>query len=192
MRGLLRSFVVMCIVLTSFSVALPAGASVAHTSGRLAAAPSGTCPGPAEPITPAATIMSSTTTPTSGETIEASGAHYCFNEDVNITLGGHHVTTTHTNGSGSFDPPVKVNYPAGTKVELCGIGATGLSNDQDCLLLTVSGGLGSSPETTHHKPSITGVEIAGLIVLALALLAGGVAFTVAGKRRSRHVAEANI
>jgi len=181
----------MCIMLTAFLVAVPAGASAAHAGGRLAAAPTGNCPGPGYPPRPDATIMSSTTTPSTGETIEASGTHYCADEDVDVTLGGKHVATTHTNSNGAFDPPVTVNYPAGTKVELCGIGASGLANDQDCLLLTVAGGLGTSPGSNGGQP-MTGVEIAGLIVLALALLGGGVAFVAAGKRRSRHAAESNV
>jgi len=191
MRGLLRPFVIMGIMLTAFLVAVPAGASAAHAGGRLTAAPAGNCPGPGYPPRPNATIMSSTTTPSTGQTIEASGTHYCANEDVNITLGGNHVTTTHTDSVGSFDPAVTVNYPAGTKVELCGIGASGLSNDQDCLTLTIAGGLGTSPGNNGGQP-MTGVEIAGLTVLAVALLGGGVAFMAAGKRRSRHAAESDV
>jgi hypothetical protein len=145
----------------------------------------GACNGNAYPPSPHAMIMSSTTTPALNETIEASGSAYCPNEDVRLTLAGTFVGTTHTDGTGAFDPPVKVTKTG--KLLLCGIGASGLANDRDCLTLTVKS-LGTGG-THQHKPSggggtsFTGVDILLLALLAAALLAGGSALAVAGRRK---------
>lgn len=161
------------------SVAVLAAPAIASAAPH-AAVPE-VCPGftVAYPFSPDATIMSSTTTPFIGEKIEASGIKYCPNENVRLTIGGQFVGNAHTNGGGSFDPQVTVPGPAGDKL-LCGVGASGLSHDQDCLTLHVRGaGTNSGPPL-----SFTGVEIGAIIAVALALLVGGVLFATAGRRRS--------
>ena len=123
--------------------------------------------------------MASTTTPFVGEKIEASGIRYCPDENVRLTIGGQFVGDAHTNGAGKFDPQVTVPGPAGDKL-LCGVGASGLPHDQDCLTLHVrAAGPNSGPPL-----SFTGVEIGAIIAVALALLVGGVLFATAGRRRT--------
>jgi hypothetical protein len=157
---------------------------VAASASGVASAVAGACNDSAYPPAPHAQIMASTTTPSVGETIEASGAAYCPDEDVRITLAGRFVTTTHTDGTGAFDPPVTV--PRTGTLLLCGIGASGLRNDRDCLTLTVqahnnNGGGG------HHSggggTSFTGTDILLLVLLAAVLLAAGWALVAAGRRR---------
>jgi hypothetical protein len=159
------------------ALAVPAAA----TAGGLHTL-AGACNDTAYPPSPHATIMSSTTTPSVGETIEASGVAYCPDEDVRITLAGTFVGTTHTDGTGAFDPPVKVTKTG--KLQLCGIGASGLKDDRDCLTLTVKS-LGTGGKHAH-KPggtALTGVDIALLCLLAAVLVAAGWGFSAAGRRK---------
>lgn len=166
--------------------ALPSGAAGAAGAAGLSALAGG-CSDIAYPPSPHATIMASTTTPRVGETIEGSGTAYCPDEDVRLTLAGTFVGTTHTDSTGSFDPPVKVAQ-AGRQL-LCGVGASGLPNDRDCIAL-VARSHGTGGEHAH-KPnggggtSFTGVDILLLCLLAAVLLGAGWALTVVG-RRKRH------
>ena len=166
------------LVAIGLTLAVPAAAASAT---GLHAAAAGACNDSAYPPAPHATIMASTTTPFLNETIEASGTAYCPDEDVRLTLAGKFVGTTHTDGTGAFDPPVKVT--AVGKLQLCGIGASGLPNDRDCLTLTVkTHGTGGS-----HNPgggtSITGTDIALIVVAAIVLLAAGWSLVAAGRRK---------
>jgi hypothetical protein len=161
------------------ALAIPAAAGGAglHAVG-------GACNATAYPPSPHAMIMSSTTTPALNETIEASGAAYCPDADVRLTLDGAFVGTTHTDGTGAFDPPVKVTKTG--KLPLCGIGASGLANDRDCLTLTVKS-LGTGG-VQGHKPggggtSLTGADILLICVAGAVLLAAGWAFVAAGRRK---------
>ena len=176
MRRPLSALVALALAVIGF-VALPAAASAAP----LRAAAAEVCPGaPAYPPHPDATILSSTTTPAIGQKIDASGIVYCPNEDVRITIAGAFVGTGHTDSSGSFDPQVvTVPGPAGDK-QMCGVGASGLSNDQDCLTLHVG-----ASNTTPNGGGLasTGVEIAAIVGVAVILLAGGAFFATAGRRR---------
>lgn len=175
-------------VLCSVLAAAPADARAVQAAPHLVA--SGSCPNsPSQtyPISPSATIQTSTQTPYIGETITISGVGYCPDEDVVVTFRGHRIKTVHTNSDGSFDPfEYKVTGPTGP-VEACGNGASGLADDQDCVALTVSdngtGGTGTGSGGNGGGTAFTGVEIAGLIVLALVLLGGGGALVVAGRRR---------
>jgi hypothetical protein len=157
----------------------------AATASGLQAAAAGACNNSNYPPSPHAQIMASTTTPDVNETIEASGAAYCPNEDVAITLNGKFVTTTHTDSTGAFDPPVTVHRTG--KQPLCGIGASGLPNDRDCLTLTVT----AHGQGGGHNPgggtSFTGTDIMLIVVAAAVLLGAGATLLVAGRRR--HVAE---
>jgi hypothetical protein len=161
-------------VLTAF-VVLPASAY--GTPVRAAAAAADACPGSNYPVVPGATVQASTTRPKVGQHIEASGIHYCPNEDVRVTIAGKFVGTGHTDNNGSWDPEVVVPGPPGDK-PLCGIGASGLPNDADCLTLTVQGN-GVNPQ----PPASTGVAVASLIAIAGILLVSGIVFVRAGRRR---------
>lgn len=167
------------IVALGLTLAVPAAGASAT---GLAAALAGACNNSDYPPQPHATIMASTTTPSVGETIEASGVAYCPNENVRITLAGKYVTTTHTDSTGAFDPPVTVHRTG--KLPLCGIGASGLPNDRDCLTLTVTA---NHQQGGAHNPgggtSFTGSDIMLIVVAAAVLLGAGAVLLVAGRRR---------
>jgi hypothetical protein len=166
------------LVAIGLTLAVPAAAASAT---NIKAAAAGACSDSAYPPSPHATIMASTTTPSVGETIEASGTAYCPDEDVRLTLAGQFVGTTHTDGSGDFDPPVKVTQTG--KLLLCGIGASGLPNDRDCLTLTVK----THGQGGKHHPgggtSFTGTDVALIVLAAVVLLAIGWALVAAGRRK---------
>ncbi len=185
MLGRVVPRVVVAALLVGAALAVPASAA----AGPLAGSAPATCPKPKPyPPPPSATVQSSTTTPRVGQTIEASGIGYCPDEDVTITISGKQVGTAHTNAGGSFDPPVVVPGRAGQK-QLCGIGASGLSTDRDCLTLTVSGAAANDASASAAAggggggTAFTGTEAALLLALAVLLLAGGVAFATAGRHR---------
>lgn len=177
-----RLLVAAVLLLAAFAVPVTA----ASAQPMLAPA-AGNCPKPKPyPPPPNATVRSSATVVRVGEHIEVSGVGYCIDEDVDITIAGQHVGTAHTNNQGSFDPSVVVPGPAGTK-QLCGIGASGLKADSDCLTLNAEGtgneSSGAPGTSSGGGTAFTGVEIALLVALALLLLAGGVAFSTAGRSR---------
>jgi hypothetical protein len=176
-----RFWSVVAALAMSFGLALAVPAA-ASAGGRHALPFAGACNDNAYPPAPHAMIAASTTTPSVGETIEASGTAYCPDEDVRLILAGTFVGTTHTDGNGAFDPPVKVTRTG--KLQLCGIGASGLPNDRDCLILTVkSRGTGGAHKHRHGGTSFTGVDVALLCLLAVVLVAGGWAFAAAGRRK---------
>jgi hypothetical protein len=85
---------------------------------------------------------------------------------------------------GKFDPAVVVPGPVGDK-PLCGVGASGLSTDRDCLILHVRA---SNTVTTSNPPlGSTGAEVATLIAVAVVLLGGGALLVTAGRRRKSSV-----
>jgi hypothetical protein len=199
MRRLIR-FVAVPALLLAALLAVPAVAGATPgAAGARAAAPQEICPGAvAYPMSPGATIMSSTTTPYVGQTIKVAGANYCPNEDVDITIGGKHVATAHTDGNGAFDIQVVVPAPTGQRV-LAGVGASGLNADRDSLVLTIRAGAGVDPIAVGPAGgsgsggggasgtgglAFTGTQIALLIALAAALLGGGIGLMYAGRRRS--------
>lgn len=165
---------------------VPFSGNASAAPAQVASAP-GHCPhAQPYPPTPNATVQSSTTHPKVGQTIEASGIHYCPNENVRLTIGGKFVGNAHTNSVGAFDPPVVVPGPVGNKL-LCGVGASGLPNDRDCLTLFISA-RGTSGGSSGGGTSFTGVEIGAMIAIAALLLVGGVVFLRAGQRRKQSVA----
>lgn len=177
-----RAIVAIAATLLGLALAVPASAGA---SGPRALA--GACNGNAYPPSPHAQIEVSTTTPSVGETIEVSGTAYCPDEDVRITLAAAFVTTTHTDGTGAFDPPVKVTKSG--KLRLCGIGASGLADDRDCLMLTVRshgvagvnagpGGPGSPGGT-----AFTGLDLLLIIIVAAVLIGSGALLLRGGRRR---------
>lgn len=174
----MRRVVTALVALALGALALLGGPAVASATPR-AAVVGPPCPGSAlYPPSPDATIMSSTTTPFINQKIEASGIKYCPNEDVTLTIAGKFVGTAHTDGAGSFDPQVTVPGPVGDKL-LCGIGASGLAADRDCLTLHVRAGTGPN---NNHLGS-TGVEVATIVAVAVVLLGGGALFLSVGRRR---------
>ncbi|MEO6885997.1 MAG: hypothetical protein ABI232_06895 [Jatrophihabitantaceae bacterium] len=126
-----------------------------------------------------------------------------------ILTGGTFVGTGHTGGSGAFDPPVTMPNLIG-KQSLTGIGASGADDDISSIFLTVqaksgpsqgAGGASVGPSQGagvaggHDSGSggglpFTGVPLIALIVLALALIGGGTAFTVSARRRGTSSAHA--
>jgi hypothetical protein len=141
------------------------------------------------PVTTQATISVSTTNPFVGEKIEVSGACYHANEDVRITIGGVFVGTAHSDANGAFDPSITVPNLLGPQV-LVGTGASGEANDVDSLTLTIAasavGGVSGNSGGGGGLAS-TGVKIAGLVLLAGALIGGGAFFATAGRRRKSPV-----
>jgi hypothetical protein len=180
----IRTLTSAAVVALGLTLAVPAGAASAT---GLATAMAGACNNSNYPPAPHATIMASTTTPSIGETIEASGVAYCPNEDVRITLAGRFVTTTHTDSTGAFDPPVTVHQTG--KLPLCGIGASGLPNDRDCLTLTVTAHQQGGGHNPGGGTSFTGTDIMLIVLAAAVLLGAGGGLLVAGRRR-RLVVEA--
>ena len=83
-----------------------------------------------------------------GDPLEISGINYCPDEDVDLTIAGHHVGTAHTDSAGSFDPQVTTPGPPGPK-QVCGIGASGLRHDRDCLFIHVQG---AAAAARHRRP----------------------------------------
>jgi hypothetical protein len=174
-------------LLTMFpGVVSGAAAAPVHASTDQVAV--GTCPKPKPyPPSPSATVQVDTTVPNVGDPLEISGIAYCPDEDVELTIAGEHVGTAHTDAAGNFDPSVTTPGPPGPK-QVCGIGASGLATDRDCLLIQVGGAGtgGSSSPPSGGGTSFTGVQIALLGLLALVLVVGGVVVTTLGRNRNPH------
>jgi hypothetical protein len=164
---------------------LLACAAVVAPTATSAAAPlrAAGCTSSPYPPSPNATLQVSTTNPVVGARIKVGGIRFCANEDVDITISGKHVATAHTDAAGSFDPYVTVPGPAGTK-PVCGIGASGLASDRDCLTINAQATGTTVQPGSNGGTAMTGVRIALLCVVALALLVAGGALATAGRRRS--------
>jgi hypothetical protein len=131
-------------------------------------------------------IMSSTTTPFQGQTIEVSGLGYQPNEDVALTIGGIPVGTAHTDADGNFDPPAVVPASLIGDQPLTGRGASGQPYDVDSLILNIrAAGAGGSSSSSGGLAS-TGVDILTGVAVALALIGAGVLFARGGRRRHNH------
>ncbi len=125
----------------------------------------------------------STTSPCVGQAIEVGGTSFAAGETIQLSIGDQTVGTATTGATGSFDPSVTTPDLVGEQ-QLTGVGQT--SGRQGALTLTIrkcsavagegldSGGL-----------AFTGVEIAGLGLLAAVLIGGGALFVSAGRRASR-------
>jgi hypothetical protein len=182
MRRIVSRLLLLCL-LSAAVVAVPAAA---HARPARVAAPAACPHAKPYPPTPDATVQASTTHPAVGQKIEASGIHYCPDEDVTLTIAGKFVGTAHTDSAGSFDPQVVVPGPPGQK-PLCGIGASGLPNDRDCLTLFVQAA-GTSGNSSGGGTSFTGVEIGALTAVAALLIVAGVALVRAGRRNKQSLA----
>ena len=177
MRRMLYPLLTLGILVAA--VAAPMTATAAPIRSTVAA---GACDeSQAYPPSPNATVQINTTDPFVGESAKVSGINYCPNEDVDITIAGQHVGTGHTDSNGSFDPDVIVPGPPGEK-QVCGIGASGLSNDRDCLTIQVRA-KGATHQPGGGGTAMTGVEISLLGLLALLLVVAGVAMTTLGRHR---------
>lgn len=182
----LSRLAVVGLLFAALALALPATATA---TGVRASTGAGTCAHPAAyPPTADATIQSSSTEVYVGEKIKASGVNYCPDEDVRLTIGGKFLATAHTDTSGAFDPEVVVPGPVGDQ-QLCGVGASGLPTDTDCLTLTTRATAGSGASqgaasaSGSNNTAFTGTDVAALTALAAILLAGGLAFATAGRPR---------
>jgi len=175
--------VVVASLLALFPGATSAASAAPVHAGSAAQTAPGTCPKPKPyPPSPSATVQVNTTVPNVGETLEISGISYCPDEDVELTIAGQHVGTAHTDAAGNFDPPVTTPGPPGQK-QVCGIGASGLATDRDCLLIEVQGGGETTPPGDHGGTAFTGVQIALLGLVALMLIVGGLFLTTMSRNR---------
>lgn len=130
-----------------------------------------------------AQIMVSTTDPFVGQKIEISGKDFHSDEDVKLYIADVYVGTAHTDLLGSFDPPaITPNRPGPQIVK--GVGASGQADDIATTPITirVAGVAGESTGGGGGLAS-TGVKIAGLSLLAAALLIGGGLLARSGRRR---------
>lgn len=127
-------------------------------------------------------IMSSTTTPFQGQTIEVSGKTYHANEAVTLTIGGIFVGTAHTDANGNFDPPAVVPVSLLGDQPLTGRGASGQANDVDSLVLHITAAGVEATGSTSGLPN-TGVDILTGVAVAIALIGAGILFTRGGRRR---------
>jgi hypothetical protein len=130
-------------------------------------------------------IMSSTTTPFQGQTIEASGIGYHANEDVALSIGGIPVGTAHTDSSGNFDPAVVVPTSLIGDQPLTGAGASGQPDDIDSIVLNIRAA-GAGGSSSSGGLASTGVDILTGVAIALALIGAGVLFARGGRRRHNH------
>ena len=143
-----------------------------------------------------AQIQTSTTTPASGASFEASGINYVANENVKIYIGGSVgspcnpstytggtlVGTGHTDSAGKFDPSITMPTGLSGAQLLVGVGATGQGYDFSYLTLNVAGTGGTSGNSSQ-PPAHTGVDIALMFSAAAVLIGAGVVFLRGGRRR---------
>jgi hypothetical protein len=191
MRRLIRVIVVSALVLTSLTISMRAAS--ATTSGGFMAATSTCGSGTGYPVKAGATLAVSTTTPYSGQTIDVSGTNFQPGEKVTLKLNGKTVDTVTADGKGSFSTSFKVTSAPG-KFELTATGAVcGVAG----LLLAIRGGSGVGGVTATQSPgsggaatgqgggglAFTGVDVALLLAVALALIGGGGYLAHAGRRR---------
>ena len=186
MRRILAPLVAASLLMLLPAVVSGAGAASVPAAAQVAA---GSCPKPRPyPPAPNATVEVNTTVPHVGDPLEISGIVYCPDEDVELTIAGQHVGTAHTDSMGSFDPEVTTPGPPGQK-QVCGIGASGLATDRDCLFIQVqAAGSSAPPPGKGGGTAFTGVQIALLGLLALVLVVGGVVLTTLNRNRRPELA----
>jgi hypothetical protein len=190
MRRLIRIVVVAALAGAAL-LAVPAAALAA--SGSVSA---GVCvKASAYPPESGPTLMVSTTTPYQGQTISTSGTGFCPDETVTLTIGATVMATTHTDGGGTFDPPIHITQDPG-RYRLV---ATGKLGDRASVGLQVRSGSAVAPVSVHRPAAnghalagagsgtgglaFTGTDVAMLVALAAILLGGGGYLAYAGRRR---------
>lgn len=193
MRRLLRVIVVSALLLTS--LAISGRAASATTPGGFAAASSTCTGGTGYPVKAGATLSVSTTTPYSGQTIDVSGTNFQAGEHVTLKLNGKAVATVKADSKGAFKTSFKVTAAPGN-FELTATGAVcGVAG----LLLAVRAGSGVGGVSATQSPgsgaggaasgqgggglAFTGLDVALLLLVAVALLGGGGFMLRAGRRR---------
>lgn len=189
--------------------ALAVAGAVVVMAPAVAAPSAGSVCSPGQPYPPSAGVMLrvSTTTPYQGQSIEVSGSGYCANETVTLRMGGQRLGTVHADAKGSFDPKVRITEDPG-RYRLTGAGQDG---DHASVAMTVRPGSGVEPISVHrpgangpgsngHAPAangavpaaagagtgglaFTGIDLALLIAIAVALLGAGSYLVYAGRRR---------
>ena len=172
MRTSLKAAALACVgaVVASLCLLLGPGTAV---SGAATYPPS-TC----------ATIAVSTTTPNPGQTITVTGEQFKANVSVTITMTPYGITlakvTTDSNGKFS----AQVTMPSDARGhQLIHANGQGRICAADPIQITINGGGTSGGGGSGGPPAMTGVDIALLTGIALALLVAGVLFSRSGRRR---------
>jgi hypothetical protein len=125
----------------------------------------------------------STTSPCVGQAIEVGGTNFAAGETITLSIGDQAVGTATTGATGSFDPSVDTPDLVGEQ-QLVGVGQS--SGRQGALTLRIRRCSAAAGESVNGGAlALTGVEIAGLSLLAAVLVAGGAVFVSAGRRASR-------
>ncbi len=141
------------------------------------------------PPTTCATISVSTTTPHVGEAIAVTGANFKPNVTVTLKLtpADEIVGTPRTDADGKFSTTITMPADSEGNQLLSAVGEPKVC-PADPIHLVVSGNGGSSSSGGGgggQPPAMTGLDVALLIGIALALLGAGVLFTRGGKHRRR-------
>jgi hypothetical protein len=137
---------------------------------------------PTPPVTHAS-LSVSTTSPCVGQAIEVGGTNFAAGETIKLSIGGQTVGTATTGATGSFDPSVNTPDLVGEQ-QLIGVGQS--SGRQGALTLRIRKcGAVAGESIDSGGLAFTGVEIAGLCLLAAVLIGGGAVFVSAGRRASR-------
>ena len=141
------------------------------------------------PIRISATISVSTTVPREHSSITITGAHFYANASVRLELHtkAYVLTTVQSSATGTFSVPVTL--PAGVTGQHTVIAETGAAN-QPSQVITISGATssGGGGTTNGGGTALTGVDIAGLLALALALILAGSVLALRGRRSPSAVA----
>lgn len=139
------------------------------------------------PPTTCATIAISTTTPRPGQTITVTGEDFQSNVQVTLRMTPYGITLARvtTDSDGKFSAGVTMPLDARGNQLIHADGA-GKVCPADPIQITVKGSAGGGSTGTGGTggpPAMTGVDVALLVGVALALLAAGVLFTRGGRRR---------
>lgn len=144
-----------------------------------------------------ATLSVSTTTPLVGESITVTGTHFDPNSTVRLELRppGSTLGTAHSNAQGQFSIGVTMPANASGRHDIVAVGGNAApgpgcpADPSQALDIQSTGGASSSggpgPNGGGGGPAMTGVDIAGLIAAALALLGVGYLVNRGGRRRRR-------
>jgi hypothetical protein len=182
MRRLLYALVALVLGTCAAVLAAPAMASATSLPAAAAAAPA-QCP--TYPFGPGPSVSISTTNPFPGQSVTITGANFNKNAHVTVVMSPPTVTlgSATTSASGSFTLHLTVPTNAtGTKtITVVGGAPAGCAPNTIAIHIQTTVG----PPGNHL--SNTGVEIAAIIAVALALLIGGVLFATVGRRRNSHV-----
>lgn len=135
-----------------------------------------------------ATLTVSTTTPFAGEVITVAGSNFEANTAYEVIFASNPVVLAHvtTDAGGSFSVHVTIPANATGSHEIV---TEGVRFDNTCPTqhLSIPITMQTSPGAPHGGGlAFTGVDILGMIALALLLIAAGVFFSRSGRRASAH------